>query len=334
MRKFVKTVAVLALAVSVLSTSAFAAVDGTINGANGTYTADITSDVAGEQITLLAVEKSAVDYADGSTVPFLANVTDASILYIDQNATGDFVNFQVKGDDIAGKEVFFFAGSASSSEAKYLGSKANYKVVIEAKAASVEVGQEVELTASITGGTYTGAIDWEASNGATLSDESSNGATFTAAAEGTYTVKLALTDANVESNEVTITVTAPSFKVNATQAAFVETAPGEEGAEAEAQNGLGVALTLTAPKAFKKMIWVLVAEDGTRYYSPAQNITGVAEGSALTVAAAFANGNGSTTAIVDVKKVDAIFTVDETEATTFFTDYEADYNQKLDETQE
>jgi hypothetical protein len=327
MRKFVKTVAVLALAVSVLSTSAFAAVDGTIKGANGTYTADITSDVAGEQITLLAVDASAVDKDDVKGT-YLANVTDASILYIDQNATGDFVNFQVKGDDIAGKEVFFFAGSASSSEAKYLGSKANYKVVIEAKPASVEVGQEVELTAAITGGTYTGAIDWEASNGATLSDESSNGATFTAAAEGTYTVKLALTDANVESNEVTIIVTAPSFKVNATQAAFVETAPGEEGADAEAQNGLGVALTLTAPKAFTKMIWVLVAEDGTRYYSPAQNITGVAEGSALTVAAAFANGNGTTKAVVDVKKVDAIFTVDETEETTFFTDYDADHNKK------
>ena len=124
MRKFVKTVAVLALAVSVLSTSAFAALTGgSVTGANGTYTATVEGAADGEQVTILAVEKSAVDYADGSAVPFLANVTDANILYIDQAAANTFENFQVKGDDIAGKEVFFFAGSASSSEASLSGAE-------------------------------------------------------------------------------------------------------------------------------------------------------------------------------------------------------------------
>ena len=313
MRKFVKTVAVLALAVSVLSTSAFAAVDGTINGANGTYTADITSDVAGEQITLLAVDASAVDN-DEVKGTYLANVTDASILYIDQNATGDFVNFQVKGDDIAGKEVFFFAGSASSSEAKYLGSKANYKVVVEAKPASVEVGQEVELTAAITGGTYTGAIDWVASEGATLSDELSNGAIFTAAAAGTYTVKLVLTEANVESNEVTITVTEPDYSVTKVSDKKVT-------AKAEAHHGVGVQLNVSGCKeAFNRMIWVFDTAEKGRIYSTPVEITGVDAGSAVTFNAAFGNGHDGTA--LTVNSIDAIFTADG--VTSYFTNPEAD----------
>lgn len=78
------------------------------------------------------------------------------------------------------------------------------------------------------------------------------------------------------------------------------------------------------------MIWVVVAKDGTRYYSESKAIEGAT--GAVTYYAAFGNGTAAANNIVDVEKVDAIFTVDETEATTFFTDYEADHDQMLDET--
>lgn len=308
MRKFVKTVAVLALAVSVLSTSAFAA----LTGANGTYSATVTPNVSGEQVTLLAVDKTAVNLE--GLEPVLSNVTDGDIYYIDQNDTGVFTNFQVK-DGYVGQELFFFAGTASSNNAIYLGNAENLASITIAAPSydgAIEVEGTVALSMSYDDGARLSAADvtWVATKDGNavegvLSATSAEGATFTGAEAGTYVITAAAK--GVTSNAVTIEVVEPDTSVKAEVAQTVTTTPGENGAEA--QNGFGVSLAITNWSAdFTDMIWVFVT-DNNRYYSEKvaiSTLAGIGEGSQVTINAAFANGSNNEAALV-IDDVEAIF---------------------------
>lgn len=330
MRKFVKAAAVLALAFALLSTSAFAALTGgSVDVITpGTYTATVEGAGEGEQVTILAVEAGAIEYNETTGKPELKNVTDSNILYIDQAASDTFANFQVKGDSVAGKEVFFFAGSATSDDAVLIGQKQNWLVSLSAGEATVEAGETIQIAASIQGGNYTGTATWTA-EGATLSATSNNGATFTANAEGVYTVSYDLGIEGVAAATIQINVTAPSTALVKDGApTIVKTKPGDVGAEAEAQHGVGVELKIAEAKAeFTKMIWVFVTSEAVdnRYYSEPVEISGVEVGSQMTIRAAFANGNDASA--LDVQSVDAIFTADNG-ATSYYTNEAADAPNK------
>ncbi len=312
MRKFIKTVAVLALAVAVLSTSAFAALTGelTVNN-NGTYTVKITGAEAEDQVTILAV-----DTED------LASVTDENIYYIDENADGMFSNFQLKDDEnIKGKEIFLFAGSTSSDFLKLDESIENLKITINAPKTEVEIGEEVEISAGVEGGTPE-TIVWTAGE-ATITPigNGAAGATFVATEAGEYTVKVTMD--GVDSNEVTINVTAPSYDLERTAYDVIDTTP--DGVDVEAQYGVGVMIEVNVPVAFDKMIWVLVDDQGHRYYSDAVDYLGGAQG-AVKYYAAFANGNNDTTQTLNITGVDAIFRVDAN--TEYYTNEAADAPNK------
>lgn len=315
MRKFVKTVAVLALAVSVLSTSAFAALRGDLTVNNGTYSLEVTGAAAGEQVTLLATDATS-----------LANVTDANIWYIDQNGDGNFSNFQLKDGNLAGKELFFYAAS-TSLPAEVVASVQNWVVTLVANKATVEIGEEVLLTAGIAGGTYEGNATWTVSGtGASVTaDETlpNEAATFVATAAGTYTVTFNPNLEGVAAKTVDIVVEEPGFQIDAVKKDIINTDSTHEAAVE--QNGIGVALTVNVPVNFQKIVWVFT--DGTdRYYSDSMPFTGVA--GSVTIGAAAPNGNNisNTTAKINVTGFDAIFLVDED--TAYFTNEDADAGNK------
>lgn len=319
MRKFVKTVAVLALAVSVLSTSAFAAISGgsVVDGTTaGTYTASVTDAAEGEQVTLLATEASA-----------LTDVTDSNIYYIDQNAEGTFTNFQLK-DGTAGKRIYFFAGSATSDEAKQIGILEFWTVGLAASEAEVEAGNDVALTTSISPLEYDGTPTWTVTKDGTdvttttlIIAEDGKSATFNAEEAGDYVVSFNINETGVEAKSVTITVTKPSYVLTKTTQ-IVKTEPGAE-AIAKDQYGIGAVVDVVVPegKEFEKFVMVFVA--GTdRYYSDAVEFTGTT--GAVKVAIAAPNGNGKYgMATINVDSVDAIFKVkgiaEGTEGSAYYT---------------
>lgn len=337
MRKFVKTAAVLALAFALLSTSAFAAT--TLTGSvvpgsvDGTYTANISGANGNEQITILGVEAD-VDV----NAPVVPALTDSNILYINQMAAtsgaGAFENFSLKGAS-NGRTIHFFAGSATSDEAKYLGAVTeaiNYTVEVQS-GVSVEVNKSTPITVEITPVGYTDNVAWTvvSSNAAlaTLTDGSKDGVTFSATTEGTYTVRATLVDGKYGEADVTVTpknVTVTGF----TPKIVTVTADGED---IENQNAVGVALTFENLGEFTHMIWGF--GDGTgntdnRKYSTAIPTNGLSGN--CTFAAAFGNGTVSGTAAgadgkitFDVQDVSALFW-DGTD--TYFTHPDLDKNNK------
>lgn len=327
MRKFVKTAAVLALAFALLSTSAFAALSGGSVAKNndGTYTATIEGAAANEQITILAVDAE----VEGEAVPEL---TDSNILYINQKAadgtadTADtFANFSLKGES-NGRTIHFFAGSATSSAAKYLGAVTEaipYAITIQG--GTVEVNKTLTITATISPEGYTGPVTWEA-EGATISGDAL-GATFSAATEGTYTVTATLD--NGASATAEVVVTAKNVTVAAPTVTLVEAEA--DGEIAQNQNGVGVALQFAdLPAGFTHMIWGFGDGSGdteNRKYSTKVALEGVA--GEYTFKAAFGNGtkNGSITPYDVVESdVSALFW-DGTD--TYFTHPDLDKNNNL-----
>ena len=330
MRKFVKTAAVLALAFALLSTSAFAALTGGSVAKNndGTYTATINGAAANEQITILGVEAD-VDV----NAPVVPELTDSNILYINQTAadgtadTADtFANFSLKGES-NGRTIHFFAGSATSDEAKYLGAVTEaipYAITIQG--GTVEVNKTLTITATINPEGYTGDVDWSAP-GAEISGDAL-GATFSAATEGTYTVTATLD--NGASATAEVVVTAKDVTVAAPTVTLVEAEA--DGEIAQNQNGVGVALQFAnLPAGFTHMIWGF--GDGTddtenRRYSTAIELDESMQGS-FTFKAAFGNGtkNGSIEPYAVVESdVSALFW-DGTD--TYFTHPDLDKNNKL-----
>lgn len=266
---------------------------------------------------------------EGEAVPEL---TDSNILYINQKAaagtTDTFANFTLKGDN-AGKTIHFFAGSATSSAAEYLGyvTEAQVYTVEVQSGVSVEVNKTETITVTITPEGYTGNVAWtvESSNAAlaTLTDGSKDGVTFSATTEGTYTVRATLDDGKY--GEAEVTVTPKDVSVTAPEVIKVNALADEAESTAENQNGLGVALKFAdLPAGFTRMIWVFAdGSDGVdaRRYSDPVSTNGLS--GQCVFKAAFGNGtaSGSITPY-SVQSVDAIFTdgVD-----TYYT------NQALDE---
>lgn len=332
MRKFVKTAAVLALAFALLSTSAFAALSGGSVAKNndGTYTATIEGAAANEQITILGVEAN-VDVND----PVVPGLTDSNILYINQTAadgtadTADtFANFSLKGES-NGRTIHFFAGSATSDEAKYLGAVTeaiNYTVEVQS-GVSVEVNKSTPITVEITPVGYTDNVAWTvvSSNAAlaTLTDGSKDGVTFSATTEGTYTVRATLVDGKY--GEADVTVTPKNVTVAPPEVIKVDALADEAESTAENQNGLGVALKFAnLPEGFTRMIWVFadgsVGNDARRYSDPVST-KGLSGQCVFT--AAFGNGTANDSIKpYNVQSVDAIFTDGND---TYYT------NQALDE---
>lgn len=333
MRKFVKAAAVLALALALLSTSALAALtDGSVvRNADGTFTATINGAAANEQITILAVD-----------VDNLESVADGNIFYINQKAaTGEsdtFANFSLK-NATAGTTYHFFAGSATSSNVTDLGDvtiPVPYAIAIQG--ATIELGQTATISAEINPAGYTGVVTWEvvSDNSATASIAGDlYSATFSATAEGAYTVRASLE--NGASAEAVVTVNRKDVSVDSTVVKLVKANADEAESTADNQNGLGVALQVnTGDKAFTKMIWVFAdGSDGddARRYSEVVELEEAISGS-YTFKAAFGNGtlgngyNGDTLPSYDVVSVDAIFSdgVD-----TYYTNEELDapnYEQK------
>lgn len=309
MRKFVKTVAVLALAVSVLSTSAFAAFSGNVEAGTiaGTYSLEMLEVPAGDQVTLLAV-----DTQD------LASVTGENIYYIDQNDTGAFNNFQLK-DGTAGKKIFFFAGSSTTNEAIPVGSISDYVIELKVNskdAETIQKGATANLATGIAPADYEDAVSWTItpSTGAEFVETPTNlGADFKATEVGTYTVTATL--ANGAADSVTITVEEPSFDLTPAESDIINTTP--DGEIVQVQHGVGVMIDVDVPAAIDKMIWVLVGSDGTRYYSDAIDYIQGTAGS-VKAYAAFPNGNnGISTNTVEIIGVDAIFRVDD--KTAYYT---------------
>ena len=310
MRKFVKTVAVLALAVAVLSTSAFAALT---KNPNGTYSVEVTG--AGEQVTLFAVSQAAIKEEAGNKLIDFTKVNDNNIYYIDQNDSGNFSNFQLKGD-VAGNEIFFFAGSDSSADYALVDSVENLIITIstEGGVTTVEEGEELVFSAGYTGGNPE-IGDWSVTGGATISPIGNGlaGATFVANEAGDYTVKVTMN--GFESNTITITVTEPSFDLTPSDSDVITTEP--DGNVVQVQHGVGVMIDVDVPAAIDKMIWVLVGSDGTRYYSDAIDYIQGTAGN-VKAYAAFPNGNnGISTNTVEIIGVDAIFRVDD--KTAYYT---------------
>lgn len=292
MRKFVKTAAVLALALALLSTSAFAALStegsGVVRNTDGTFTATIAGAAADEQITILATD-----------VNDLASVTDANIFYINQKAatgTSDsFANFNLK-NVTPGTTYYFFAGSATSSVVTPLGSVATaipYEIELGGDA-EIEVGQTATIAATVTPAGYDGEVDWTVSSeAATLTPvEGGLGATLTSTVEGTYTVTATLdNDASA-----TFVVTVKPKNVTVPTANIVSVAVEADGEIAENQNGVGVAFAFAdLPAGFTRMIWGFGDGSGdplNRRYSKAMELAESVEG-ACVIKAAFGNGTKS-----------------------------------------
>ena len=331
MRKFVKTAAVLALAFALLSTSAFAALTGEVAvNQDGTYTATINGAAANEQITIIGVEVAPETVvADDPDVPAL---NDSNILYINQKAAAgtedSFANFSLRGES-NGRKILFFAGSATSTDAAYLGSVSetiNYTVTVQSDV-TVEVNQSASVALTITPD-YDDTVAWSVVSdnaaSATISGDAI-GATFSATAAGTYKVRATLADGTTY-GEADIVVNPKTIAVSVVGEPTIVKVDATVEEDVENQNAIGVALTVSGiEEEFTHMIWGFGLGDGdvsNRRYSEAIELDNAISGQ-YTFKAAFGNGTASgTVAGTDGKvtfavgDVSALFT-DGTE--TYFT---------------
>lgn len=144
MKRFFKTGAACALALALMSTSAFAAVSGgKAEFVDGKLNVTITGTTPDEQVALLVLKGD-------KQIEALANVQNTDIAYIDQKAGGESLAFN--GINVGTVEtVTVFAGSSNTTVGAFrVGAPTTLQPALTASAKSFNVAAGAETTVNLT----------------------------------------------------------------------------------------------------------------------------------------------------------------------------------------
>lgn len=331
MKRFFKTGAACALALALMSTSAFAAVSETGHSVgfdeNGKLDVTIAGDTTGEQVALMVLK------GEHKTTDVLASVQNTDIAYIDQKAGAESLAFS---DINVGTEnvVTVFAGSTNTKKAILLGRATAKQYSLTASTESINVAAGVETTVDLTltdqdtNKVKDAAVTYKLKNTAGepadaiaagfVANVSETSWKFKFPTAGTYEVVFTK---NGVSDDVVVCVYERDLPV---------VNIGKEGEiakpfvmeQASDSNKVVAAVRVTlAEKQNDKgwIIWSIKTDDGVRHYTNAEicDITGLGAGTPVDFGCKFANDTPNKVTAVNVIYKDAtgkVFFTDESDA--------------------